>query len=246
MYDSRAAATEAVSLFGCAGQQSDNGWRGLLEPAVPLGFVNAVRGGWRGSSAFISTFRDVHSCWPVDSAYLSLSFALSIVLLFTVNFLLRLTVYLCVCCSSSPLFLCCFLALPALVPIPFLRDSWEGLSGSILCCCFRLVGGFLAVSSHYTRVKGTYCLWITMPRDLRWIHTFAMKLIFKSVCFSNAIQAYHCSMCGKTGNSRLVKEVHVSWPTVRTGWTVHLVGGTERNSWMGTWVCVCMSTSLSS
>ncbi len=77
VYDSRAAATEAMSLFGCAGQQSDNGWRGLLEPAVPLGFVNAVRGGWRGSSAFISTFRDAHSCWPVDSAYLSLSFALA-------------------------------------------------------------------------------------------------------------------------------------------------------------------------
>lgn len=69
-YDSWAAATETMNLFGCAGQQSDNGWRGLLEPAVPLGFVNAVRGGWRGSSAFISTFRDAHSCWPVDSAYL--------------------------------------------------------------------------------------------------------------------------------------------------------------------------------
>lgn len=68
MHGSWAAAAEAASLSGCAGQQSDNGWRGLVEPAVPLGFVNVVRGGWRGSSAFISTFRDTHSSsrwsWP--------------------------------------------------------------------------------------------------------------------------------------------------------------------------------------
>lgn len=65
----QAAAAEAASLSGCAGQQSDNGWRGLVEPAVPLGFVNVVRGGWRGSSAFISTFRDTHSSywtWPAS------------------------------------------------------------------------------------------------------------------------------------------------------------------------------------
>lgn len=102
VYDSWAAATETVSLFGCAGQQSDNGWRGLLEPAVPLGFVNAVRGGWRGSSAFISTFRDAHSCWPVDSAYLFS--ALSIVLLLT-SCILQ---YPCISCSFSTLFLSLF------------------------------------------------------------------------------------------------------------------------------------------
>ena len=61
VYDSWAAPTKTMNLFGCTGQQSDNGWRSFLEPAVPLGFVNAVRGGWRGSSSFISTFRDVHS-----------------------------------------------------------------------------------------------------------------------------------------------------------------------------------------
>lgn len=76
-YDSWTAATETVNLFGCAGQQSDNGWRGLLEPAIPLGFVNAVRGGWRGSSAFISTFRDTHSRWLVGSSNLSLFLLLS-------------------------------------------------------------------------------------------------------------------------------------------------------------------------
>jgi len=88
VYDSWAAASETWSLFGCAGQQSDNGWRGLLEPAVPLGFVNAVRGGWRGSSAFISTFRDAHSCSPCGFA-LSLSSFLSLL-----SYLLQ-TVYLC-------------------------------------------------------------------------------------------------------------------------------------------------------
>lgn len=71
VYDSWAATSETVSLFGCAGQQSDNGWRSLVEPAVPLGFLNAVRGGWRGSSAIISTFRDTHSCRSVELAYLS-------------------------------------------------------------------------------------------------------------------------------------------------------------------------------
>lgn len=70
-YDSRAATSEPASLFGCAGQQSDNGWRSLVEPAVPLGFLNAVRGGWRGSSAFISTFRDTHSCRPEELDCLS-------------------------------------------------------------------------------------------------------------------------------------------------------------------------------
>lgn len=90
VYDSWAAATETVNLFGCAGQQSDNGWRGFLEPAVPLGSVNAVRGGWRGSSAFIFTFREAHSCWPVDSTYLSLFLLLSLLSCF-----LRLTILLC-------------------------------------------------------------------------------------------------------------------------------------------------------
>lgn len=105
VYDSWTAATETVNLFGCAGQQSDNGWRGLLEPAIPLGFVNAVRGGWRGSSAFISTFRDTHSRWLVDSTNLSLFFFCSLIVLdSTVNFLLCLTVYLCVPHLFSRLF----------------------------------------------------------------------------------------------------------------------------------------------
>lgn len=61
---------QRLSLCGCVGQQSDNGWRGLLEPDVPLDIVNAVRGGWRGSSAFISTFRDAHSRRSLHSAHL--------------------------------------------------------------------------------------------------------------------------------------------------------------------------------
>lgn len=108
VYDSWAAATETVSLFGCAGQQSDNGWRGLLEPAVPLGFVNAVRGGWCGSSAFISTFRDTHSCWPVD---LSLSLICSLHCLAFYSEL-PLTVHPCVLYS---------LLYPSLFLPPFLR-----------------------------------------------------------------------------------------------------------------------------
>lgn len=125
----------------------------------------------------------------------SLSFARSIVLLSTLNFLLQYILVFCILYSIhlyfSPLF-------------------WERLSGSILCCCFRLVGGFLTVSSsRCTRAKGTFCLWITTLRDLRWILTFATqnssKLIFKSVCLSSALQAHPCSMCGKLGSPGLWK-----------------------------------------
>lgn len=48
-----------------------------------------------------------------------------------------------------------FLPLPL---SPFLRDSWEGLSGSILCLCFRLAGGFLTVSSQSLHKSKGYIL----------------------------------------------------------------------------------------
>lgn len=99
-YDSRAATSEPASLFGCAGQQSDNGWRSLVEPAVPLGFLNAVRGGWRGSSAFISTFRDAHSRWPDELDCLSLLLFSAVLFFPTPNFLSQFSLV----SHSSPAF----------------------------------------------------------------------------------------------------------------------------------------------
>lgn len=122
VYDSWAAAAETVNLFGCAGQPSDNGWRGLVEPAVPLGFVNAVRGGWRGSSAFISTFRDAHSCWPLDSAYLSLLHLLNL-------YCLAFHSWRPLMFSSMHLFLIAFL-LYSVFPLHS-HHSWEVLRRSI-------------------------------------------------------------------------------------------------------------------
>lgn len=53
-----------------------------------------------------------------------------------------------------------------------------------------------------------------MSRDLQWIHTFAIqnssKLIFKPVCFTEAISNMLLQHVWQTGNSALVKEVHVS------------------------------------
>lgn len=138
VYDNWAAATETVSLFGCAGQQSDNGWRGLVEPAVPLGFVNAVRGGWRGSSAFVSTFRDAHSFSPAGSSLLSVGLQLS-----PSCFLL----YILYSLSSLSLIIFVF--------ISYFHDSWEAFRRSVTCGCFRLGGGFRTVSPqrlHSSRV----------------------------------------------------------------------------------------------
>lgn len=144
VYDSWVAATQTLSLFGCAGQQSDNGWRGLSEPAVPLGFVNAVRGGWRGSSAFISTFRDAHSCWLVASTNLpvSLSLFLPIVSVSAVNFLLSLSADQSVCFLLSSLRVSAFF-LPLFPSLCWVSDDHGH-------CCFRLAD--LAASLH--KAKG--------------------------------------------------------------------------------------------
>lgn len=122
MYDSWAAASETVNLFGCAGQQSDNGWWGLVEPVLPLGFVNVVRRGWRGSSAFISTFRDTQSCWPVESAYLFISLPpLPSFLLLTSSYIFVFLIHF----LFSPFFSCPFCLYCRLI------SPWEVLSGAL-------------------------------------------------------------------------------------------------------------------
>lgn len=195
VYDSWAAATQTLSLFGCAGQQSDNGWRGLSEPAVPLGFVNAVRGGWRGSSAFISTFRDAHSSgWLLQP--ISPSLSPHIVSVSAVNFLLSLSADQCL---LSPFFSQSFCLFLAFVSFSVLWVD-HGL------CCFRLAD--LAASLH--KAKGYMLSLIYYSEGLWLIHTFViqiLRILFLDMCASQMLcnRVGATCVCGKLGTLGLSK-----------------------------------------